>query len=393
MRVCIVSPDPIADGGGIELSQRRIAGLLADAGHEVHLVRLSEDSTPQEWGAKRRTVSELESWHSGVRVFDVTPWFALPETEYAWQEVYKGFEGLCQMHHYDLFHAFSLNRSGFVTVSLARRFGKPAIASGQGSDINRKVFSEEFFSKIVWTLQHADWLTFVSTAMQRAASAIVDCTEQSSVILNATGTELFDPPEAPGPAEADASARRPTTFGGAGVLSDKKGQDVLTLALKELLARNNHVRLHWIGSCDLAKPLRFAEDLRSMVEAGHARFTGMVPHRTVLNRLRELGIYVLASPDEGCPNALLEAMLARRPVVATSVGAVPEILRDRVDGLLVPPFDVGAIVDAVEELLGSPDVARALAESAYARVLGRFSLRQEREAWLACYHRVLGAAS
>lgn len=71
-------------------------------------------------------------------------------------------------------------------------------------------------------------------------------------------------------------------------------------------------------------------------------------------------VVVLASLREGCPNALIEAMSLGRPVVATSVGGVPEIARHGETGLLVPPRDPGAIAQAVLRLLRDPAWASRL---------------------------------
>jgi len=59
------------------------------------------------------------------------------------------------------------------------------------------------------------------------------------------------------------------------------------------------------------------------------------------------GFVVLASHSEGCPSAIIEALACGRPVVATKVGGIPELINDR-NGLLVPPRDVKALTLALE---------------------------------------------
>src|SRR5207302_970720 len=76
-------------------------------------------------------------------------------------------------------------------------------------------------------------------------------------------------------------------------------------------------------------------------------------------------VAVLSSRTEGSPNALLEAMAARVPVVATSVGGIPEIVTHRESALLVPPGDSMQLARALAEVLRNPELSGALVNSAH----------------------------
>ncbi len=73
------------------------------------------------------------------------------------------------------------------------------------------------------------------------------------------------------------------------------------------------------------------------------------------------------------PNAVLEYMAAARPIVATAVGATPELIRDGVHGLLVPPNDAPALAAAIDRLLTDRDLACRLGEAARERAMKRYS--------------------
>jgi L-malate glycosyltransferase len=91
------------------------------------------------------------------------------------------------------------------------------------------------------------------------------------------------------------------------------------------------------------------------------------------NFLRMVDIAVLPSHSEGMSNALLEYMAAGRAVIATDVGANPELVRHRKDGLIVPVRDEAAMVGAIGDLLAHPLRAAGFGASARTRVEAQYS--------------------
>ncbi len=84
-------------------------------------------------------------------------------------------------------------------------------------------------------------------------------------------------------------------------------------------------------------------------------------------------LFVLPSLYEGLPLSVLEAMAARRPVVATDIAGTREAVRDGITGLLVPPADPGALARALRRLLGDPSLGAALTSAAYDRMQVEYS--------------------
>jgi sugar transferase (PEP-CTERM/EpsH1 system associated) len=103
-------------------------------------------------------------------------------------------------------------------------------------------------------------------------------------------------------------------------------------------------------------------------------FTGH--QRDVRPWLAAFDIFVLSSDWEGMSNALLEAMAAGLPVVATAVGGTPEVVVEGETGFLVPPRDPEALAEAILRLLRDPDLRRRMGEAGRKRVAEHFSVEQ-----------------
>jgi L-malate glycosyltransferase len=115
--------------------------------------------------------------------------------------------------------------------------------------------------------------------------------------------------------------------------------------------------------------------------------TGMVRQRAGCNTIHFLGrrddvpdllamsdLVVLPARGEGLPNVLLEAMAAGRPVVATNVGGIPELVVDGITGLLVPPSDPHALSRKMITLLSDPVRARTMGHAGRERVAKHFPI-------------------
>jgi glycosyltransferase involved in cell wall biosynthesis len=102
-------------------------------------------------------------------------------------------------------------------------------------------------------------------------------------------------------------------------------------------------------------------------------------------------IFVLPSLSEGLPMALLEAMFARRPIVASSVGDVGVALAHGEAGLLVQPGDPPALALAIDRLLTDPNLARTLAERAFRRASAEYDVSHMVRRYVDAYKELLGS--
>jgi glycosyltransferase involved in cell wall biosynthesis len=142
---------------------------------------------------------------------------------------------------------------------------------------------------------------------------------------------------------------------------------LLVAAFSAVAATRADLRLVMLG--DGADRQR-CEDL-ARGSKGQVEFTGY--RNDVASQLRRADAFVLPSLNENLPLALLQAMAAGLPCIATDVGGVRELL-DAGAGILVPPGNVQALSEAMEQLVDEPRLAAALGAAARKRVEEQFSL-------------------
>jgi glycosyltransferase involved in cell wall biosynthesis len=164
-----------------------------------------------------------------------------------------------------------------------------------------------------------------------------------------------------------------------------KGYSHLLDALHTANAQYPGVRSLLVGDGPLRAAMETKAEALGLLE--NVIFTGT--RRDIPEILALLNVFVLPSLWEGLPIALLEAMAAGLPVVATAVGGTPEVVIDGVTGFLVPPRDPEALADAILRLLRDPDLRQRMGEAGRARVTEHFSVEQMVRKTEALYEQLL----
>ncbi len=127
-------------------------------------------------------------------------------------------------------------------------------------------------------------------------------------------------------------------------------------------------RFVFVGNGELRPALEEQIDVLGL--AGHVIFAGWQVDMPAV--YADLDLLALASLNEGTPVTVIEALATGIPVVATAVGGVPDVLKDRQTGVLVPSGDTEGLAQAIVELLRAPERAEALARAGQGDVLDRF---------------------
>jgi len=263
-------------------------------------------------------------------------------------------------------HSYLFHANWFGTLA-ARLAGIPiAIISKRSIDVYPRA-RDRWACRAVNRM--ADRVTAVAGAVRDHVHATEGCPlEKIVVIPNGIDIDRFP--------LAGASDHRPapeaagTVMGTISRLVWKRGHEELLQAATIVRRAEPSVRLVIVGDGPLRPALE--EHARRLGLDGEVRFLGAVHDAARL--LPGFDVFVLSSVLEGMSNALLEAMAAGRPVVATRVGGNPELVIDGETGLLVPPRDPEALAEALLRLVRDPGLARRLGEGARRRVESQFTL-------------------
>lgn len=147
-------------------------------------------------------------------------------------------------------------------------------------------------------------------------------------------------------------------------------ESVASTPIRELRAR---LKLLFVGDGSSRRDLEQAARRLGLDE--RVIFYGAAPHSEVPALLAASDIFALPSVVEGMPLAILEAMAAGLPVIATSVGAVPQIIQDGQSGLIVPPGDSDALANALLHVINTPADTTTYRSNARNRVRALYDQR------------------
>jgi glycosyltransferase involved in cell wall biosynthesis len=236
-----------------------------------------------------------------------------------------------------------------------------------------------------WVMQHwvAARLDKIITGSDASAQSVAEAfglpRERIRAIHDGVETEVFHP--------LDDVAREPNSVLFVGNSEDRnKGVRYLLAALSRLRA---HVPFHLTV---VHRP--GSKGAPRMVQQfglhGRVTFLERLSTEELVEQYNRAQIVVSPSLYEGFGLPAAEAMACGAPVVATTAGALREIVEDGVSGLLVPPGDVEALAAAIRALLEDPERCRQMGEAGARRARERFSWERTAQETLALYEEVLG---
>jgi glycosyltransferase involved in cell wall biosynthesis len=287
----------------------------------------------------------------------------------AWRSVLQATVLADEMHRAGIDHAHAhFATSAADLANLSWRMGGPTYSvTTHAKDIyHEDVRHDDLRHKLASAL----FVATVSEGNRAHLNGILDGYDRVRVVPNSVDLRRLGPQEErqPEPGLVVSVAR----------LVEKKGLPDLVSACGILAQRGVPVRLEVAGDGPLLSELRAkAED------AGlNAAFPGAIPHEEVRALYKRASVFslpcIVASTGDrdGLPTSVLEAMALGVPVVTTGVNGLTETVIDGETGLVVPEHDPPALADALERVLGDPELAARFTEQGRRHVEHGFSLEQ-----------------
>ena len=247
----------------------------------------------------------------------------------------------------DLVLAYWLFPEGYGAVMAAKDIGVPSVVGSRGSDL-RAVgdrLSKYFTRRCVL---EADKLLTVSEELKNQAIALGVPSGKIQTIINGCDTSIFHPADR-------AEARRELKLEQdaevvlfVGHLIRTKGLRELLDATAELAPKRPRLKVIVVGEGNLAEEL--SGNAEKLGLASRFILVGSSGRKEVARWMAACNLLCLPSYSEGCPNVVLETLSSNRPVVATNVGGIPEVVNQDC-GILVPPADSAALARALDSAL------------------------------------------
>ncbi len=367
--------------GGVEEACRNLALEYERRGHQVTIVTSRHPGTLP----AQETIQGVDVWRFAFELPNSSP-AGMAHFTGQFPKDMAGVLRLLRERKVDLIHVQCVGPNGFYALWAARLTKLPLVVTTQGE---RTMDAGKLYQKSVtanWTLKQllkrADYVTACSEqtledARQFAHSPL---SGKSRPVYNGISLDEFDA------GLVSYSHPRPYLFA-IGRVVPQKGFDVLIDAYARLSARLADAPDLLIAG-DGAERENLQKRVGELGLTDRVHLIGFADRPTAVSLFRGCEMFILPSRHEPQGIVNLEAMACAKPVIASRVGGVPEIVQDGVTGLLVPGEDAAALAQALESLLADPDRARALGEAGRARVVAEFTWPRIADQYFEIYNAV-----
>lgn len=216
----------------------------------------------------------------------------------------------------------------------------PHIPSGRGCDVNQYLYDVNKGPQIIKTLNNAAAITVVSNGLKNELVKSGINKNKITVIPNGVDVNNFKPLDKNHCRKKLKLKLSEPMVLFVGRLSEEKNIKSLMLSAKYLIENYKPFQLYLVGDGPLMSDLKKLSN--SLKIENHIHFVGKVDHSEVSTWMGAADFFCLPSLREGCPNVVLEALGCGRPVIASNVGAIPDVITEET-GILFTPENIDEI--------------------------------------------------
>ncbi|MFX0124903.1 MAG: glycosyltransferase [Candidatus Hodarchaeota archaeon] len=256
---------------------------------------------------------------------------------------------------FDIIHAYFLFFPGYLGIKLGNFFKKPVVATAMGDDVDflygkslfGKAIQPEIIEKLMTTLRECNVIVAKSNYLKKRIINLGISENKVLVINNGVSKERFHFNDH---STAELNGKKKTILY-VGNLIVEKGLVQLLEAIEILMRKKDDFSMVMIGEGPFKKGL--LKLIKRLELEEWVRLEGQKNHEEIPQWINKSHVLCLPSyrGGEGLPNVVLESISCGRPVVATNIGGIPEIINNSELGILVPAKDVEKLAQALEEAL------------------------------------------
>ncbi|MGB6974748.1 MAG: glycosyltransferase [Terracidiphilus sp.] len=256
----------------------------------------------------------------------------------------------------DIIYSYVLYPDGYAALQIGKALGVPVVAKGIGSDVNR-ITNPIARMHTRTVLREADFLISVSEDMRNKMVAMGASPEKVRAVINGCDLSVFY-------VRDRLEARRQLGINSdieavvyVGRMDTKKGLRELVQAAASLHSARPRLQVYMIGNGPDQSVIE--ADIQAASASSYVHVMKGCTFDEVAVWMAASNLVTLPSYMEGCPNVVVEALACGRPVVATRVGGIPEVM-DEDSGRLVAPRQAGELAQALDSALDAQWDARAI---------------------------------
>lgn len=376
MRILMATPGYPPQVGGVERVAYNLAQEYVRRGHQVAVVAPNFADEPTSSTVERVEVHRLPYPMPQRSPRDILEFACrFPFADIAFNRLVGTFRPDVINSH------FAATTNSLYAIHAAERHKLPLVVSLHGGDVETMPYKSTCWRiTSLAALRCAQGLTACSDYLRVSAGKLAEEAYRAKVVRNGVNAEEF---------ASCAADREEPFFLGMGRLVREKGFDILLDAFRSVVSARPDLRLVLVGGGPEEYALKTQAESLGVMD--NVVFRSGESRRAVIHTLQASMAVVVPSRSEALGIVNLEAMAAGKAVIAAAVGGVPEVVRDRETGILVPPEDPEALAAAMIEIAANVELRRKLGANGRKKVVAEHSWSSAASDYLDCYSAAISA--